>query len=188
MKYKIIWNIPNMLSCSRIVFTPIILFLIFYISKQHFAIIFIVFQLTDIADGYIARKYNMQTKMGAILDSWGDLCSYLIAFTAMVFYYHEFFVFPRSLFFIFFASLIILNTIRLYRKYGVVLFGLHTILAKITFYIQSIFLVVLFFHELVHWLYYLAFFIGVLREIETLFIIKKYAHLPLSVKSIFSKQ
>ncbi len=101
MKYKIVWNIPNILSLSRIAFTPIILFLIFYISKQQFAIIFIVFQLTDIADGYIARKYKMQTEMGAILDSWGDLCSYLIAFTAMIFYYNEFFVFPRLLFFVF---------------------------------------------------------------------------------------
>jgi hypothetical protein len=106
----------------------------------------------------------------------------------MLFYYNEFFVFPRLLFFIFFAVLITINTICLFRKYGIVLFGLHTIMAKITFYIQSIFLVVLFFHELIHWLYYLAFFIGVMREIETLLIIKKYAVLPLTVKSIFQQE
>ena len=71
-------NIPNLLSISRLFLVfPLILFL--EINKPFNVFILIVIGgLTDYFDGLIARKFNLKTRLGAILDPLSDKVFYLI--------------------------------------------------------------------------------------------------------------
>ena len=82
-------NIPNLLTLSRIFITPVIvLFLFVSVPYNYFiaAFLFIIGCLTDLLDGYIARKYNQGTKLGIFLDPMADkLFSYTIVLILLYF-------------------------------------------------------------------------------------------------------
>lgn len=73
-KNKII-TIPNILSLFRLVLIPVII-VCYFASEQNghwYALIaFGVSALTDVLDGIIARKYNMISDVGKILDPMAD--------------------------------------------------------------------------------------------------------------------
>ncbi len=65
-------NLPNKLTIARVVLVPI--FIAVYMLNFHIAatIIFIVASLTDMLDGQIARKQNIVTNFGKIMDPLAD--------------------------------------------------------------------------------------------------------------------
>ncbi|MCX7615084.1 MAG: CDP-diacylglycerol--glycerol-3-phosphate 3-phosphatidyltransferase [Clostridiales bacterium] len=68
-------NLPNALSLLRILLVPIFVVIFFSNSPDAYFIavfIFLFAGLTDILDGMIARKYNMITRLGRILDPLAD--------------------------------------------------------------------------------------------------------------------
>lgn len=72
-KEEKVWNIPNVLTMTRIVLTFVIFFLIF--AKVRIVIIVIVFciaMLTDFLDGQIARRFHMTTEFGRKFDMIAD--------------------------------------------------------------------------------------------------------------------
>lgn len=72
LEFGKILNIPNILSISRLVLLPFILFLI--ATKQYYpALVFMILSwITDALDGYIARKTNQVTNVGKVLDHFVD--------------------------------------------------------------------------------------------------------------------
>ncbi len=82
--------LPNILSFSRIIITPI--FAYFLIKKTFIfgiiaLIIFLVGSLTDILDGYIARKYNIGTELGKYIDPLADKILVVTAFCILSYLY-----------------------------------------------------------------------------------------------------
>lgn len=87
-------NLPNKITVSRILATPVFLFFLVpgwfgqfwgldQWGRYAAAVIFIVASITDMVDGNIARKYNMITELGKFLDPIADkllVTSALIAF------------------------------------------------------------------------------------------------------------
>ena len=65
-------NIPNMLSVFRIILIPFTAYYIIIDKLTVGVILFALACLTDILDGYIARKYDLITDMGKILDPIAD--------------------------------------------------------------------------------------------------------------------
>lgn len=68
-------NLPNMLSIFRLCLVPV--FVIVYFSPLPAAnvlavVIYVVATVTDFLDGKIARKYNLITNLGKVLDPLGD--------------------------------------------------------------------------------------------------------------------
>ncbi len=71
-------NIPNQLSLLRILLVPGVLVCLVYYEPQREWLRLLAFGLfllgivTDALDGFIARKYSLQTKLGSILDPIAD--------------------------------------------------------------------------------------------------------------------
>jgi len=80
-------NIPNILTIFRILLIPVYLYFFYsnYTNNILFAgLVFILAGISDVLDGYIARKYDMSTKLGVMLDPIADklmMFTILISFT-----------------------------------------------------------------------------------------------------------
>ena len=75
---KKIVTIPNILSFIRICLIPVIIWL--YLGKEDYLLtgIFVIISgLTDIVDGTIARKFNMISDVGKVLDPIADKATQL---------------------------------------------------------------------------------------------------------------
>ena len=80
--------IPNILTSSRILLTPVFLyFLLSDVShgKLIALVVFIVASITDAFDGFYARKYNLISKFGIFLDPLADKLLVLSAFYGFIF-------------------------------------------------------------------------------------------------------
>ena len=78
-------NIPNQLTTLRVLLIPVFIF--FFTSKisggHYIAVaVFIIASLTDFLDGYLARKNNLVTNFGKIMDPFADK---LLVLTALIY-------------------------------------------------------------------------------------------------------
>lgn len=71
-----ILTIPNLLTLVRFLLIPLIVYL-YCIAKDYYSAVFIIIisGLTDIADGIIARKFNLVSDFGKIMDPVADKCT-----------------------------------------------------------------------------------------------------------------
>lgn len=68
-------NIPNILTLFRLFLVPVFILTFFSEIPGSFTysiIVFVAAGITDMLDGYIARKYNLITKWGILLDPFAD--------------------------------------------------------------------------------------------------------------------
>ena len=70
-------NLPNLLAYVRIALTPIVMAFVLLSDEldNSLGIAFVIFTiaaLTDFADGYLARRWEITTTLGAFLDSVAD--------------------------------------------------------------------------------------------------------------------
>ena len=65
-------HLPNILSSLRIV--GAVALLLSNVSSILFWVLFIVCGISDIVDGWLARKLKCVTRTGALLDSVADIC------------------------------------------------------------------------------------------------------------------
>ena len=73
-------NLPNYITSIRLVFT---IPLIFFLETNNILFVWIIILfggITDYLDGYIARKFKLKTKIGAILDPLADKVFTIIPF------------------------------------------------------------------------------------------------------------
>ncbi len=66
---------PNFMTLSRIIIIPVIVVLLMYetrITTFLAAVLFSAASITDYLDGYLARKYNLESNLGKILDPLAD--------------------------------------------------------------------------------------------------------------------
>ena len=68
-------NVPNILTVFRFLLIPVFIYFFFSDLPNNYvisAVIFILAGITDILDGYIARKFNIITKWGKLMDPLAD--------------------------------------------------------------------------------------------------------------------
>jgi len=72
-KKQAIFTIPNVLSLFRLLLIPVILWLYRDVKDYHLALLVLILSgVTDIADGWIARRWNLISDLGKILDPVAD--------------------------------------------------------------------------------------------------------------------
>ena len=80
-------NLPNKLTIGRVIAVPV--FIAAYYLEWYLAafIIFIAASLTDYLDGYLARKHNLVSNFGKIMDPLADKVLVYSALCLMIPYY-----------------------------------------------------------------------------------------------------
>ena len=103
MRNKIL-NLPNFLAGFRIILAPLMLSFLIYQDGCNFefcpfnnlnwhqswydyfaGLIFVIASVTDFFDGFIARRWNQMTKLGAILDPLADKMLMLGGFLGLIY-------------------------------------------------------------------------------------------------------
>ena len=76
-------NVPNVLTMIRLALVPV--YVALFVSGQKYAALatFLVASLTDLLDGRIARKYNLITDFGKLVDPFADKVMVLTALFSM---------------------------------------------------------------------------------------------------------
>ena len=85
MKIFMAKHIPNILTVARFILIP---FIIYYIATDRFilALIFLIISgLTDVLDGWIARKFNFITNFGKLIDPLADKATQIAVLLCLAF-------------------------------------------------------------------------------------------------------
>jgi cardiolipin synthase (CMP-forming) len=162
------WTIPNVITTYRLFMAPVILYFIISGQERLFAIFLVINLLTDAVDGYIARRFKMETEIGARLDAFADYFTYILVFIGLfVFKLDE--LRPYLVSAIIFVSMLVLTVIvslvkfRRFHSY-------HTVIEKSGGYVQALFFIGLFTIGFIGPLYYFMIVFGILGAIETIVI------------------
>lgn len=78
-------HIPNILTMSRFVFIP---FIFTFILKENYLLAFIFLSisgLTDVLDGFIARRFNFISNFGKLIDPLADKATQIFTLVALSF-------------------------------------------------------------------------------------------------------
>lgn len=80
-----ILTVPNLLSLFRILLIPIFVWL--YMSQEDYfyaALIVVLSGITDILDGFIARRFNLITRLGKVLDPIADKLTQAVVLLCLI--------------------------------------------------------------------------------------------------------
>jgi CDP-diacylglycerol--glycerol-3-phosphate 3-phosphatidyltransferase len=87
-------NVPNRLTVTRLVMAPLFFVAFFlcdlvpsinpYIYCAVLVLMYAVMELTDLLDGKIARRKNLVTDLGKVLDPFADVICHLTFFTCLL--------------------------------------------------------------------------------------------------------
>jgi len=82
------WNLPNILTLGRLIAAPGVAIMFLYFTRPYadwFALIlFVLAAVTDWFDGYLARAWKQETKLGAMLDPIADKAMVVIALMVII--------------------------------------------------------------------------------------------------------
>jgi hypothetical protein len=70
-------TIPNLLSGLRLVLAPLLLYLAWTGQPTPFLLALVCSLLPDLCDGWFARRFDQATHLGTLLDSYGDLATFM---------------------------------------------------------------------------------------------------------------
>jgi CDP-diacylglycerol--glycerol-3-phosphate 3-phosphatidyltransferase len=157
-------HVPNVITTCRLLAAPVLLAAALERRASLFAWLLLLCLLSDIADGFIARAFRLQSRLGAALDSAADFLVTVVAVTGMIMLQWRFVVahaWQLALFVGLLFGEVIVSLVRYHR-----LSSFHTYLVRISAYAQGIFFVGLFFWGYVVWLFYLTWIVSCLAELE----------------------
>lgn len=176
-------NTADWISIYRIIAIPFLVIALILDMDILFGILLGLSLISDILDGYIARKFNAITERGARLDSIGDAFTFFMAILGIIVLRNEFLQAHW---------IIITGTVILYLAQiisSLVLFehptSYHTYLAKISAFLQGGFILTLFFIGTFNWLLYLTIAITVLEIAEEFILVFLVGGEVVNVKGLF---
>jgi cardiolipin synthase len=73
------FGLPNLLTAARLALIPVVAWQLAAEAYEIALPLFLAAALTDLADGYIARRFRMTSRLGALLDPVADKLTMLVA-------------------------------------------------------------------------------------------------------------
>jgi len=183
MKKNEFWTIPNLITLYRLLMVPVILYFAVSGREKLFAVFLVINLISDIIDGYIARRFKMESEIGAKLDSFADNFNYVLAFIG-------FFIFKMDdlrqhiVSLIIFISMLLLTVIVpliKFRKFP----SFHLYITKIGGYIQGAFFICLFTVGFIVPFYYFMIIWGILGAVECIAIDMVIPEMRSNIKGLY---
>lgn len=162
-------HVPNALSATRIACAPALLLLALAGEQALFTWVLVPALLTDAADGWIARSFGVQSKLGARLDSLGDSLIWvaglagLLAFQRDELFAHRWLIGAA-------AAAWVLESMLACVRYGR-LSSFHTRLSKIAGVLLAVWVGALFLIGPQDWLLYAAAIASLCASLEELWLL-----------------
>jgi CDP-diacylglycerol--glycerol-3-phosphate 3-phosphatidyltransferase len=177
------FTIPNILSFYRLISFPVLLYFAINRIERVFVVLLIINLVTDILDGFIARKFNMQTELGARLDSIADIGTYILAITGIFIFKIDDFSPYLTSFLVFIALFVFSNLLSLlkFKRFP----SLHLYSWKIGGYIQGFFFFVLFAFGFNTYFYYIMIGWGIAAFLEHIIIQLMIHQMKSDVKGLY---
>jgi CDP-diacylglycerol--glycerol-3-phosphate 3-phosphatidyltransferase len=135
-------HVPNAISAARIAAVPVLLALGVTGHEIAFTWVLVPALLTDIADGWLARSLDLQSKLGALLDSIADTLLLLVSIYGIWVFHRDVLASNTALCTIVVGLWVLENIVALLR-YGR-LSSFHTYVSKTAGYLLGIYIGVLF--------------------------------------------
>ena len=66
------WNVPNLITLARIALVPVFALMLFQRRAFGALLIFFLAGLSDVLDGFAARRWHQRTKIGTLIDPLAD--------------------------------------------------------------------------------------------------------------------
>ena len=73
-------SIPNIITLGRILLVPVIVWAIVSSQMEVAFAVFLIAGISDAVDGFLAKRFNMRSELGALLDPLADLVLAALAF------------------------------------------------------------------------------------------------------------
>lgn len=157
-------NIPNLISVSRVVAAPVMWLLIYWDYEVAFKWLLTFAFFTDLIDGIIARKLKQVTRLGSMLDSYGDSLTILSGIAGMIKFRSELFE-HYSIILIIVLSLHVFQLLLSLWRYGRPS-AFHTWSAKSGALAIGMFMLITLHFHFIPWLFWLTVAILILDAVE----------------------
>lgn len=157
-------NLPNIISTFRIVAAPVMWWFLYTGNQQFFVWLLTAALFSDLIDGVIARKLHQVSKLGSILDSYGDSLTILSGIAGIIRFNFE--LLGQHIFIIVFVVLLhiiqLLLSLWRYKKPS----SFHTYSAKIAALCVGLFILVTLHYTFVPWLFYITIILLIIDAVE----------------------
>lgn len=176
-------NAADWISIYRIIAIPILVIALLVKMDIVFGIVLGLSLLSDMIDGYVARKLNISTRRGARLDSIGDAFTFVMAFIGIIVLRNDFlqenWVIITTTVILYLAQILV----------SIILFehptSYHTYLAKASALFQGCFILTLLLIGTYDWLLYITVGITIAEIIEEFILVFTIGGEPVNVKGIY---
>ena len=181
---KRIYHIVNGITLYRLMAVPLLILLVFYKRLDLFKWLLAFSFFTDVIDGYLARRYNVISIIGAKLDSIADDLT-IVAAMIGVFIFRMDFLKQHFLVIILLFAIYLLQLILALARYGK-MSGFHTVSAKISTVLQGTFFLLLFFLP-IHSdaLFFITIFFTAINLIEEIILVLLLPQWQADVKGLY---
>lgn len=158
--------VPNLLTVLRLLAVPVLAVLATSGQETAFTWLLIAALLSDVADGWVARTFSLESRIGAQLDSLADSALMFVAVYG-IWVFHRDVMTGHAIACSIAVGLWTLENLLALLRYGR-LSSFHTYLSKLAGNVLGVFIGILFVFRFEPWLFYLAIGATVLASVEEL--------------------
>jgi len=176
-------NLPNLISSFRIVAAPVMWILLYTGNKQAFIWLLTAAFFSDSIDGFIARQLHQVSKLGSILDSYGDSLTILSGIAGLIRFHYELFEQYYPVLFGIIAIHVIQLLLSLWR-YGKPS-SFHTYSAKLAALAIGIFILITLHFSFIPWIFYLTVVFMIFDGVEESILVLLLPKWKTDVKGLF---